>query len=49
MLGVSPVGEILALSLGYSGAQWLEWSLMASALSRPGAGHHYSDFFGPVR
>ena len=38
MLGFSPVGEIVALSPSYSGALLLEWSLMASALSRPGAG-----------
>ena len=38
MLGFSPVGQTLALSPSYSGAQLLGRSLMASALSRPGAG-----------
>ena len=49
MLGFSPVGEIVALSPSYSGAQLLAQSLMASALSRPGAGHYYSGLFAPVR
>ena len=38
MLGFSPVGQTLALSPSYSGAQLLARSLMASALSRLGAG-----------
>ena len=48
MLGFSPVDD-LALSSVYSGAQWLEHSLMASALLRSGAGHDYSDFFEFIR
>ena len=48
MLGFSPVDD-LALSSVYSGAQWLEHSLMASALLRSGAGHYYSDFFEFIR
>ena len=49
MLGFSSVGETLGLSPSYSGAQLLAQSLMASALSRPGAGHYYSDFFEFIR
>ena len=45
MLGFSGVSD-LALSAVYSGAQWLERSLMASALLRLGARHYYSEFFG---
>ena len=48
MLGFSPVDD-LALSSVYSGAQWLEHSLMASALLRSGAGHYHSDFFEFIR
>jgi len=48
MLGFSPVDD-LALSSVYSGAQWLEHSLMTSALLRSGAGHYYSDFFEFIR
>ena len=48
MLGFSGVSD-LALSAGYSGAQWLEHSVMASALLRSGAGHYYSDFFEFIR
>ena len=48
MLGVSSVGD-LALSSVYSGAQWLEQSLMASVLLRFGARHYYSEFFGFIR
>ena len=47
MLGFSGVSD-LALSAVYSGAQWLERSLMASALLRPGSEHCYSGFFEPA-
>ena len=48
MLGFSGVSD-LASSAVYSGAQWLEQSLMASAFLRSGAGHYYSDFFEFIR